>query len=61
MTLYEFINFDEPVKGHIILDAALEGHILRSVGIRPNTHVSAPGVPHGPTAPIESEFPWENK
>ena len=37
-------------RHHLILDATPAGHILRSGDIRPNTYVSAPGVPHGLTA-----------
>jgi 3-methylornithyl-N6-L-lysine dehydrogenase len=37
-------------RHHLILDATPAGHILRSGDIRPDTYVSAPGVPHGLTA-----------
>jgi pyrrolysine biosynthesis protein PylD len=36
-------------RHHLILDATPAGHILRPEDIRPDTYVSAPGVPHGLT------------
>jgi pyrrolysine biosynthesis protein PylD len=44
-------DLQSALKRHcLILDATPAGHILRPEDIRPDTYVSAPGVPHGLTA-----------